>query len=196
MKEQPRGQRVGVFVDVQNMYYSARFAYNAKVNFKAILTEAVGGRDLIRAMAYVIKAEEVEKESVFFDALGHIGFQVKTKDLQIFYGGAKKGDWDIGIAMDMIELAPKLDTVVLVSGDGDFIPLVQHLQRAIGCRVEVMAFGKSASSKLAESADSFVDFDKNLKKFLIAKKIESRPVRQEIDTHNVGGVKNGGRTEK
>jgi len=196
VKEQPRGQRVGVFVDVQNMYYSARFAYNAKVNFKAILTEAVGGRDLIRAMAYVIKAEEVEKESVFFDALGHIGFQVKTKDLQIFYGGAKKGDWDIGIAMDMIELAPKLDTVVLVSGDGDFIPLVQHLQRAIGCRVEVMAFGKSASSKLAESADSFVDFDKNLKKFLIAKKIESRPVRQEIDTHNVGGVKNGGRTEK
>lgn len=175
------------------MYYSARFAYNAKVNFKAILQEAVGGRSLIRAIAYVIKAEEVEKESVFFDALGHIGFQVKAKDLQVFYGGAKKGDWDIGIAMDMIELAPKLDTVVLVSGDGDFIPLVLHLQRALGCRVEVMAFGQSASSKLAETADSFVDFDKNLKKFLIARKIEHRPVNKEIDAHSVGGNTDGKR---
>jgi len=187
MREQPKNQRVGVFVDVQNMYYSARFAYNAKVNFKAILQEAVGGRSLIRAIAYVIKAEEVEKESVFFDALGHIGFQVKSKDLQVFYGGAKKGDWDIGIAMDMIELAPKLDTVVLVSGDGDFIPLVLHLQRALGCRVEVMAFGKSASSKLAETADSFTDMDKNLKKFLIAKRFESKSVNREVDTHTVGG---------
>lgn len=195
MKEQPKGQRVGVFVDVQNMYYSARFAYNAKVNFKAILSEAVSGRNIIRAIAYGIKTEEVAKESAFFDALEHIGFQVKVKDLQVFYGGAKKGDWDIGIAMDMIELAPKLDTVVLISGDGDFIPLVLHLQRALGCRVEVMAFGKSASSKLAETADSFVDFDKNLKKFLIAKKFEQKQVRQEINTHDVEG-KNGSRTQQ
>jgi len=194
VKEQPKGQRVGVFVDVQNMYYSARFAYNAKVNFKAILSEAVSGRNIIRAIAYGIKTEEVAKESAFFDALEHIGFQVKVKDLQVFYGGAKKGDWDIGIAMDMIELAPKLDTVVLISGDGDFIPLVLHLQRALGCRVEVMAFGKSASSKLAETSDSFVDFDKNLKKFLIAKKFEQKPIRQEINTHDVE-AKNGSRTQ-
>lgn len=193
MKEQPKGQRVGVFVDVQNMYYSARFAYNAKVNFKSILQEAVGGRNLIRAIAYVIKAEEVEKESVFFDALGHIGFQVKSKDLQIFYGGAKKGDWDIGIAMDMIELAPKLDTVILVSGDGDFVPLVLHLQRALGCRVEVVAFGKSASSKLFEAADSFTDMDLNLKKFLIERKLERKPINQEVETHHAGGVTNGRR---
>lgn len=183
LKPQPKGQRVGVFVDVQNMYYSARYAYNAKVNFKSILEEAVGSRILIRAIAYGIKTEEVEKESAFFEALEHIGFQVKAKDLQIFYGGAKKGDWDIGIAMDMIELAPKLDTLVLVSGDGDFIPLVLHLQRAFGCRVEVMAFGKSASSKLAETADSFTDFDDNSKKFLIARKFERKTVDKEIDTH-------------
>ena len=166
MAVQHKGQRVGIFVDVQNMYYSARNIYNAKVNFKAILEQAVSSRTLIRAIAYVIKAD-VKEEKNFFDVLGTIGYEVKAKDLQIFFGGHKKGDWDIGIAMDTIELAPKLDTVILVSGDGDFVPLVQHLRRALGCRVEVIAFGKSVSSKLKEEADLFVDLDKNKKKFLI-----------------------------
>src|SRR3989344_7006572 len=112
-------QRVGVFVDVQNMYYSARNLYKAKVNFKAVLQEAVRGRSLIRAIAYVVEAQEL-KEKTFFDALINIGYEVKAKELQVFYGGMKKGDWDIGIAMDCIELAPKLDTVILVSGDGDY----------------------------------------------------------------------------
>jgi len=161
-----KGQRVGVFVDVQNMYYSAKNLYNAKLNFAELLKSATRGRTLIRAIAYVIKAD-VKDEKNFFEALEKIGFEVKSKDLQVFYGGAKKGDWDIGIAMDMIELAPKLDTVVLVSGDGDFVPLVQHLSRAFGCRVEVMAFGKSSSAKLKEVADSFVDLDKEARKYLI-----------------------------
>jgi len=151
-------QRVGVFVDVQNMYYSAKHMFNSKVNFAQILKHAVKGRSLIRAIAYVIKAD-VKDESNFFDALRNIGYEVKSKDLQTFYGGHKKGDWDIGIAMDTIELAPKLDVIVLISGDGDFVALVQHLKRAIGCKIEVMAFGKSASSKLKEEADEFYDFD-------------------------------------
>lgn len=160
-------QRVGVFVDVQNMYYSARFIYKSKVDFRAVLREAVRGRRLIRAIAYVIKAD-VKDEVNFFDALKSLGYEVKMKDLQIFYGGAKKGDWDIGIAMDTIELAPKLDAVVLVSGDGDFIPLVNHLKHALGCYVEIMAFGKSCSQKLLENADNFVDLDTNPKMFLIS----------------------------
>ena len=159
-------QRVGVFVDVQNMYYSAKNLYKAKVNFKSVLQEAVKGRNLIRAIAYVVQAQEL-KEKNFFDALLNIGFEVKAKELQIFYGGMKKGDWDIGIAMDCIELAPKLDTVILVSGDGDFKELIEHLQKALGCRVEVMAFGRSASSRLKETADEFVDLDHNSKKFLL-----------------------------
>ncbi len=163
-----KSQRVSVFVDAQNMYYSARNIYNAKVNFKTILQDAVAGRILIRAAAYVIKTEEIKKEQ-FFEALAKIGFEIKSKDLQIFPGGAKKGDWDVGIAMDMIEQAPKLDTVVLVSGDGDFIPLVEHLKHALGCRVEVMGFGKSTSSKLKEVGDSYIDMDKNSKKYLIKK---------------------------
>ena len=159
-------QRVGVFVDVQNLYYSAKNLYNSKVNFANVLRAAVGRRKLVRAIAYVIRAD-VKDEQNFFDALENIGFEVQAKDLQVFFGGAKKGDWDIGIAMDSIELAPKLDTIVLVSGDGDFQPLVQHLRRAFGCRVEVVAFGKTASSRLVEEADSFLDLDSGQAKFLL-----------------------------
>ncbi|MBI4154779.1 NYN domain-containing protein [Candidatus Woesearchaeota archaeon] len=166
---QHKEQRVGVFVDVQNLYYSAKNMYKAKINFKELLKRAVNGRKLVRAISYVIRAD-VAEEHTFFGALENIGFEVKSKDLQVFYGGFKKGDWDVGIAMDTIELAPRLDTIILVSGDGDYIPLVQHLQRALGCRVEVMAFGKSCSSKLKEEADEFIDMD-NQTKFLIKREL-------------------------
>lgn len=159
-------QRVGVFVDVQNLYYSARYVYDKRVNFSNVLKAAVQDRRLVRAIAYVIKADMMGEKS-FFDALEAIGYEVKSKDLQIFPGGAKKGDWDIGIAMDAIELAPKLDVVVLVSGDGDYKDLVQHLKRALGCRVEAVAFGKSTSGLLTGEVDDFIDLDKNPKEYLI-----------------------------
>ncbi len=161
-----REQRIGVFVDVQNMYYSAKNLYNAKVNFAQILKVAVDNRSLIRAIAYVIKAD-VKEEQNFFDALEKIGFEVKAKDLQIFAGGAKKGDWDIGLAMDTIELAPKLDTIVIVSGDGDYVPLVRHLRHALGCRIEIIAFGKSSSAKLRDECDLFIDLDSDKRRYLI-----------------------------
>ncbi len=163
-----KGQRVGVFMDVQNMYYSAKNLYGKKVNYANILRTARGERTLIRAIAYVVRAEAM-KEEKFFEALEAIGFEVKVKDLQIFAGGAKKADWDIGIAMDAIETAHKLDVVVLISGDGDFIPLVEHLRRAMGCKVEVIAFGRSASSKLKEATDIFIDMDENSRRYLIDK---------------------------
>ena len=164
-KSQQIDQRIGVFVDTQNMYYSARQLHRSKANFKTILKEAIADRKIIRAIAYVIKAD-VKDESMFYNVWSEMGFEVKSKDLQVFYGGAKKGDWDIGIAMDMIELAPKLDVLVLISGDGDFVPLLQHLKRAMGCKAEVIAFGRTASSKLKEEADSFTDMDKS-RKYLI-----------------------------
>lgn len=160
-------QRVGVFVDVQNLYYSAKNLYKSKVNFGNILRDGVQNRKLVRAIAYVVKTEAMT-EKTFFDALEKIGYEIKAKDLQIFYGGAKKADWDIGIAMDIIELAPKLDVIILVSGDGDFEALVHHAQAA-GCRVEVMAFGKSASSKIKNVANNFQDLDKNAKRYLMVK---------------------------
>ena len=161
-----REQRVGVFVDVQNLYYSAKNLYKAKVNFASVLRDAVSGRKLVRAFAYAIKAD-IKEEKGFHVALEKIGYEVKTKDLQTFPGGAKKGDWDIGIAMDTIELANKLDTIILVSGDGDFVELLQHLRRAMGCRVEVMAFGPSSSGKLRLEADHFTDMERNKARYLI-----------------------------
>jgi uncharacterized protein (TIGR00288 family) len=166
IKSRHINQRIGVFVDVQNMYYSAKHLYNCKVNFKTILKDAIAERKLIRAIAYVIKAD-VKDEKTFYDALIEMGFEVKSKDLQIFYGGAKKGDWDVGIAMDVMRLAPKLDTIVLVSGDGDFSDLLEHA-KSLGCRTEVIAFGKTTSHKLNEVADFFLDLSKN-KKYLLKK---------------------------
>jgi len=159
-------QRVGVLVDIQNMYYSAKVLYKKKVNFKEILKEAVAGRKPIRAIAYGIRTiEGLEKN--FFEALQKSGYEVRTKDLQIFPGGAKKGDWDVGITVDAIKLASHLDVVVLVTGDGDYVPLVQYLQNTMGCRVEIIAFAESASAKLIESADDFQNLSENKRKFLI-----------------------------
>lgn len=159
-------QRVGVLVDIQNLYYSAKALYGKKVNFQKVLEEAVGERKLIRAIAYGIKTVEGQEEK-FFEALGKQGFEVKTKDLQIFPGGVKKGDWDVGITVDAIKLSNSLDVIVLVSGDGDYIPLVQYLQSTAGCRVEGVAFGESTSAKLGEVLDDFIDLSENKKKFLI-----------------------------
>ena len=162
---QHKSQRVGIFVDVQNMFYSAKHLYKAKLNYNILMKQAVSGRELVRAIAYVVKADIGEEKS-FFDALIKIGFEVKAKELQVFYGGAKKGDWDVGIAMDIMRLASKLDVIVLVSGDGDFRDLVEHA-KALGCRAEVIAFGRTASSRLKGVADSFIDMDQNPRKFLI-----------------------------
>lgn len=159
------GQRIGVLIDIQNMYYSARVLYKKKVNFKEILKTAVSGRQLIRAIAYGIRTEEGLEEK-FFESMENAGFEVKTKDLQIFKGGMKKGDWDVGIAIDAIKLANNLDVIVLVSGDGDYIPLLKYLQFNKGVRVEIMAFKESCSHKLVEEADDFTNLSDN-KKFLL-----------------------------
>lgn len=159
-------QRVGVLVDIQNLYYSAKVLHKKKVNFGQILKEAVGDRKLIRAIAYGIKTLEGQEEK-FFEALEKVGYEVKTKDLQIFPGGAKKGDWDVGIAIDAIKMSKSLDVIVLVSGDGDYIPLVKYIQSTTGCRVEGVAFEESTSGKLIEELDEFINLSENKKKFLI-----------------------------
>jgi len=161
-----KGQRVGVFIDAQNLYHSAKNLYGRRVNFGNILETAVGDRTLIRALAYVITTESGE-ETEFFEALGKQGIETKAKDLQIFLGGAKKADWDVGLAIDAVKAAPKLDTVVLVSGDGDFIPLVEYLQHNEGCQVEVISFTKSSSAKLIEACDDFVDMSEDLPRYLL-----------------------------
>ncbi len=158
-------QRVAVLVDVSNMYHSAKNLYKARVNFKEVLKDSVAGRKLIRAVAYVIKTETDEGSS-FFEALSQQGFEVKMKDLQIFAGGAKKADWDVGIAMDAIKLSAKVDVIVLVSGDGDYLPLMNYIQNTNGCLVEVVGFRQTTSSRLIEESDDFLNLSEN-KKFLL-----------------------------
>jgi len=164
-----KDQRVGIFIDAQNLYHSARNLYNRKVNFAAVVKEALADRSLVRSIAYVITSEAGD-ESSFFDALVKAGIETKTKDLQVFYGGAKKADWDVGLAVDAITMAPKLDTVIIISGDGDFVPLVEYLRMNSGCQVEVVSFGRSSSGKLREATDDFLDLDKDPEKFLIGGK--------------------------
>ncbi len=159
-------QRVAVFIDTQNIYHSARNLYNRKVNFGAVVKDAVAGRKLVRAIAYVITSEAGD-EKAFFEALEKMGIETRTKDLQIFAGGAKKGDWDVGLAIDAVRTAPRIDAAIILSGDGDFVPLVEYLQKHSGIQVEVAAFGKSSSQKLKEVADDFVDLSQNAKKYLI-----------------------------
>ncbi len=157
-------QRVGVLVDVSNMYHSAKNLYKKRVNFGKVLEKAVAGRKLIRAIAYVIHTES-EEETSFFEALIKQGFEVKMKELQIFPGGMKKADWDVGIAMDAIKLSSNLDVVILVSGDGDYIPLIDYIQNTTGSLIEVMGFRKTTSSRLIDQSDDFTNLGDD-KKFL------------------------------
>lgn len=169
-------QRVAVFIDTQNLYHSAKNLYNAKVNFGAIMDTVVGKRKLIRALAYVITTEAGD-ETQFFEALTKLGIETKTKDLQIFYGGAKKADWDVGLAVDAIRLAPKVDTIVLATGDGDFVPLVNFLKEHFGVQVEVISFGRSSSTKLREACEDFIDMCDQPEKYLMGYRVR-RPAKK------------------
>jgi len=159
------GQRVGVLIDVQNLYHSAKNLYGVRVNFREILKLAVSGRNLIRVFAYVVRTKSGE-EKLFFEALTKLGIETRVRDLQEFYGGLKKADWDVGITIDAVRIAPGVDTVVLVSGDGDFLQLVEYLKNQ-GKRVEIIAFSRSSSTRLKEMADEFIDIEKSPEKYLL-----------------------------
>ncbi len=172
-----KGQRVAVFLDVQNLYHSAKNLYNARVDFSKVVETAVNKRNLIRAFAYVIKTKTGEEKS-FFEALINLGIEIRVKDLQEFYGGFKKGDWDVGLAVDAIRMSPTMDAIVLVTGDGDFVPLVEYLKNR-GKHVEVLAFERSASSKLKEAADEFINLEENSKRFLLTPTPQKRTTRNK-----------------
>ncbi len=153
-------QRVGVFIDIQNLYHSAKHLYSARINYRELIKELSSSRQLIRVIGYVVKSETALGEKAFFEALEKAGVELRMKDLQIFPGGVKKADWDVGMAVDAIRMAPMLDTVILVTGDGDFVPLVEYLKWGLGKEVEVASFSRSSSSKLKEVADTFIDLEK------------------------------------
>ncbi len=153
-------QRVGIFLDAQNIYHSAKNLYRARVNFKELLRSLVGTREFVRAFAYVVKSDPATREDAFFDALKKSGFDLRTKDLQVFADGTKKGDWDVGMAVDAVRIASSLDVVILITGDGDFVPLVEYLKWGLGKEVHVAAFSRTTSAKIREAADTFVEIEK------------------------------------
>ncbi len=200
---QYRNQRVGIFIDVQNLYHSAKNLYKSRVNYRELVKQLTGERQLIRAMAYVVKSEGVtdgtgklierdanmptrtsdrpalltvsqrngangkgestdkplSSEGAFFEALEGAGLELRMKDIQVYADGSKKADWDIGMAVDAIRMASTLDVIILVTGDGDFVPCIDYLKWGLGRYVEVAAFRRSASSKLQEAADSFINLE-------------------------------------
>lgn len=153
-------QRVGVFVDVQNMFYSAKTLHQSKIEYKKLLEGVVRGRRLVRAIAYVVQRSDVDQSS-FLEALRRSGYEVKGKDLTVREDGTAKGDWKVEIALDVVTLEPKLDCVVLVSGDGDFVPLV-HLLNTRGCRTEVVSFEQSTSSELMHACHQFIPIEQDM----------------------------------
>ncbi len=159
-------QRVNVFIDTQNIYHSAKNLYNSKVDFKKLIDILVNGRNLIQAIAYVIRSEFTPKEIDFFEALINQGIKLRIKELQVYPDGTKKADWDVGITVDVIKFSQLVDVVILVTGDGDFLPLVEYLQTQ-GKQVEIAGFFQTTSTKLKEVADFYYSLDEIKNQILI-----------------------------
>lgn len=170
-------QRVGIFIDTQNMYHSARNIFGRKVNFKHIVESAAEGRRLIRAVAYVVSTKSAE-ETPFFEALKKSGIELREKELMEYLSGQKKADWDVGLAVDAIRMLDMLDVLVIASGDGDFIPLVEYAQSR-GRLVEVVGFRETTSSKLIEAADAYVNLSENRRRYLIGTSMGPRLAQTE-----------------
>jgi uncharacterized LabA/DUF88 family protein len=165
MTEIHPNQRVAVLADAQNLYHTAQSLYSQNIDYSSLLDKSVAERELVRAIAYVIRADSPDEER-FFEALVDIGFETKIKDIKTFGDGSKKADWDVGMALDAITLARKVDAVVLCTGDGDFSRLCSHL-RHMGVRAEVMGFKQSTADELVEASDSFIDMADREETFLL-----------------------------
>jgi uncharacterized LabA/DUF88 family protein len=145
-------ERVGAFIDVQNVYYGAR-QLKGKLDFDALLSAIVRDRRLIQATAYVVESKEID-QSGFIARLQQQAISVRRKTLKVRSDGSMKGDWDMEMALDILDAAPNLDVMVLVSGDGDFTSLVKRV-KSMGPRVEVIAFPRTTAKSLIQSADRF-----------------------------------------
>ena len=173
-------RRVGVFIDVQNMYYSARNIYGSKVNFGNIVKAGINDQQLVRAIAYTISTKTGD-EQPFFEALHKMGIEVNMKELLEYEGGQKKGDWDVGITVDIIRMLDMLDVVVMVSGDGDYVPLGEYVKNR-GRMFHVISFRESTSNKLVDCADVYTNLSDDLNTFLI------RDPNYRPQTHRVASV--------
>ena len=171
-------QRVGIFVDVQNMFYSAKNMHQSKIDYRRLMDEITGSRSLVRTIAYMVKKPDVD-QSGFEDALSRLGYDLKVKELKIRNDGSSKGDWAVGMTMDIISMVSKLDVVVFVTGDGDFAPLLDYV-RNNGCRAEVVSFRGSTATELLERADAYIPIEGDM--LFKIKKYEREATEEEGDS--------------
>lgn len=153
-------ERIALFVDSQNLYYSARMGYAAKVNYEKLIRLITENRKMVKAFAYIVQPPEGDVKP-FATSLERIGYIVKTKDVRTRSDGSAKANWDMGIALDILGILDHVDTIVLASGDGDFAPLVDFI-KGKNKRVEIFAFADNTAYDLKEKADKFVPLGENV----------------------------------
>jgi uncharacterized LabA/DUF88 family protein len=154
-------QRVAIFVDVQNIYYTVRQAYGAQFDYNAFWRRATENREVIGATAFAIDRND-QKQRQFQNILRGIGFNVKLKPFISRADGSAKGDWDVGIVLDTLDAAPNVDIVVLASGDGDFDLLVHRLRERHNVTIEVYGVPQLTARSLIDAATRFVPIDSDL----------------------------------
>jgi uncharacterized LabA/DUF88 family protein len=154
-------KKIALFVDVQNIYYTTRQAYGRQFNYRKLWEKISADGEIVLATAYAIHRND-DKQLKFQDALRHIGFTVKLKPYIQRSDGSAKGDWDVGIAIDMLDKAPDVDAVVLLSGDGDFDLLLEKIRTDTGASVEVYGVQELTANSLIKAADKFHPIGENL----------------------------------
>lgn len=153
-------ERIAIFVDSQNLYYSARMGYAAKVNYEKLLKLITENRNMIKAYAYIVQAPDGDVKP-FATSLERIGYIVKIKDVRTRSDGSAKANWDMGMALDILGILDRVDTIILASGDGDFVPLVDFIKTK-NKRVEIFAFAENTAYDLKEKADKFKPLGENI----------------------------------
>lgn len=154
-------EKIAILVDVQNVYYTCRERYGRNFNYNQFWRQVTQGRHVFKANAYAIASKEPQQRQ-FHHILRGVGFEVMLKPFIQRSDGSAKGDWDVGIALDAYELAQQVDTVVLVSGDGDFEPLVERIQQRFQVKVEVYGVPRLTAQSLIDVASQFVPIEQDL----------------------------------
>ena len=154
-------KRIAVFVDVQNIYYTTRQAYGRQFDYRKLWQRISAEGEIVSAIAYAIHRGD-EKQLQFQNALKHIGFAVKLKPYIQRSDGSAKGDWDVGITIDVLEIAPSVDTVVLLSGDGDFDVLLQKIRQDYGVSAEVYGVPALTANSLIAAASVYHPIEEDL----------------------------------
>ena len=154
-------ERVAIFVDVQNIYYTTKQGFSSNFDYNTFWAQATSGREVIAAIAYATDRGD-EKQRQFQNILRAIGFEVKLKPFIQRSDGSTKGDWDVGITLDVMEYAPQSDVVVLASGDGDFDLLLHKIRRNYDVLAEVYGVSQLTAKSLIDSASKFIAITDNL----------------------------------